>query len=66
MKALQIFSRFVSVEHVKKKGAHVKSAEELNIQIVPLSFIEECKKGADAVATINRMNLTKWGSDVSV
>lgn len=60
------FPYFVIIEHVKKNGVYIKNAADWNIQIVSESFLSEMEKGADAIATINRMNLTTWGSDVSV
>lgn len=51
---------------VLKNGAYIKTAKEHNIQVVPESFLEECEKGSDAITAINRLNLTEWGSDVSL
>lgn len=51
---------------MKKKAKGIATAEELNIQVVPESFIDECKNGADAISCINRMNMAPWGSDVSI
>lgn len=45
--------------------SNIKLAKELNIQIVPEDFIDECKNGGDAIININKMNLASWGSDVS-
>lgn len=51
---------------MKKKAKGIATAEELNIQVVPESIIDECKNGTDAISCINRINMVPWGSDVSI
>ncbi len=51
---------------VEKKGSSIQEAEAFGIQVVPESFIDECKNGGDAVTKIIEMNLATWGSDVRI
>lgn len=53
------------LDDVEKKHKYIKDAEQLNIQVVPVDFINECQKGGSATQLIDSMNLVSWGSDVS-
>ncbi|KAK7576565.1 hypothetical protein V9T40_012851 [Parthenolecanium corni] len=50
---------------VEKKYKYIKEAEELNIQVLPVTFITECQNGGNALQLIDSMNLVSWGSDPS-
>lgn len=53
-------------DDVEKKYKYIKEAEELNIQVLPVTFITECQNGGNALQLIDSMNLVSWGSDVSL
>lgn len=50
-------------EEVEKMSSKMKDVKELNIHVVPESFVDACEKG-NAAEKITEMSISSWGGDV--